>query len=209
MQNTDVLIVGGGPAGASCAWSLQRQGVDCLILDRQSFPRLKLCAGWVPPGVWDDLGIRADAYPYGLQEFSHLYVSIKGVRLAVPTLQYAIRRIEFDDWLLKRAAVPVELHHVRSIERLGSSYVVDDSYKANVIVGAGGTHCPVYRTFFSERYPRATEDLIVALEEEFAYPVSDPRCQLWFVEQGLPGYSWYVPKAKGYVNVGVGGKSQS
>jgi flavin-dependent dehydrogenase len=31
---------------------------------------------------------------------------------------------------------------------------------------------------------------------------------LWFLEDHLPGYSWYVPKANGYVNVGVGGKAE-
>lgn len=206
MRETDVLVVGGGPAGAACAWALKRQGIDCLILDRQLFPRVKLCAGWVPPGIWDDLKMQPDAYPHGLKEFTHLHVSIKGVSVAVPTRQYAIRRIEFDNWLLRRSEVPVEVHHVRAIERHDNGYIVDQTYKAQWLVGAGGTHCPVYRTFFSKRYPRVYDDLIVALEEEFAYPVKDQRCHLWFVEQGLPGYAWYVPKADGYVNVGVGGK---
>ncbi len=47
--------------------------------------------------------------------------------------------------------------------------------------------------------------LIIAKEEEFLYPVSDPRCHLWFFEDGLPGYAWYVPKSGGYLNVGIGG----
>ena len=45
------------------------------------------------------------------------------------------------------------------------------------------------------------------MEEEFLYPVSDPRCHLWFFENELPGYAWYVPKSGGYVNVGIGGKA--
>ncbi len=206
MRVTDVLIIGGGPAGAACAWTLKRHGVDCLILDRQTFPRVKLCAGWVPPGIWKDLMMSPEAYPHGLKEFKQLYVSVKGIRVAITTVQYAIRRIEFDNWMLKRAAVPVVVHHVRTIERGEDGYIVDQTYKAQCIVGAGGTHCPVYRTLFSQRSPRIYDDLIVSLEEEFPYSVQDQRCQLWFVEQGLPGYAWYVPKADGYVNVGVGGK---
>lgn len=206
MLTTDVLIVGGGPAGAACAWSLKRQGIDCLILDRQSFPRGKLCAGWVPPGVWRDLMLSPEDYPHGLTVFNHLYVSVKGINVAVPTLQYAIRRFEFDDWLLQRADVPVEVHHVRQIEKTKDGYIVDQAYKSHYIVGAGGTHCPVYRTFFSQSHPRSKDDLIVTLEEEFQYLIKDQRCQLWFVQAGLPGYAWYAPKAEGYVNVGVGGK---
>jgi len=46
----------------------------------------------------------------------------------------------------------------------------------------------------------------VPQEEEFRYDHTNQDCQLWFLENHLPGYSWYVPKANGYVNVGVGGK---
>ena len=206
MHLTDVIIVGGGPAGASCAWMLKKHGVDCLILDRQTFPRMKLCAGWVPPGVWRNLQIDPQKYPHGLNSFDHLHVSLKGISVAVPTMQYAIRRVEFDNWLLHRSEVPVELHHVRKIARESGNYIIDQTYQAPIIVGAGGTNCPVYRTLFSQKYPRSSEDLIVTLEEEFPYPIRDQRCQLWFMEQGLPGYAWYVPKAGGFVNVGVGGK---
>ena len=206
MRFADVIIVGGGPAGAACAGMLISHGVDCIILDRQAFPRTKLCAGWVPSGVWHDLMIDPQTYPHGLKVFSHLHVSLKGISVAVPTLQYAIRRVEFDNWLLQRSDAPVELHHVRTIEKHGGNYVVDQTYEAPVIIGAGGTHCPVYRTLFKKLLPRDDADLIVTLEEEFPYQTHDERCQLWFMEQGLPGYAWYVPKADGYVNVGVGGK---
>lgn len=40
-----VLIIGGGPAGSSCGITLQKAGVDCCIVDKAKFPRVKLCAG--------------------------------------------------------------------------------------------------------------------------------------------------------------------
>jgi flavin-dependent dehydrogenase len=206
MHSTEVIVVGGGPAGAACAWMLQKNGVDCIILDRQSFPRNKLCAGWITPAVWRDLMIDPDTYPHSLTEFDHLYVSLKGIHFSAPTRQYAIRRIEFDNWLLQHSGTPVKQHHVRSIVKRDNLYIVDETYQAPIIIGAGGTHCPVYRTLFREISPRNKSDLIVTLEEEFPYPVQDSRCQLWFMEQGLPGYGWYVPKTDDYVNVGVGGK---
>ena len=48
---TDVLIVGGGPAGAIAALVLARAGVDVTILDRAVFPRDKLCGDSVNPGA--------------------------------------------------------------------------------------------------------------------------------------------------------------
>jgi flavin-dependent dehydrogenase len=207
MRYTDVLIVGGGPAGAACAWRLRQRGVDCLILDRQRFPRGKLCAGWITPQVRRDLALVPADYPGGFTTYAGLVISIRGLKFWLPTRQHAIRRWEFDDWLLRRAGVPVHLHRVGAIARVGGAYVVAGTFVAKFLVGAGGTRCPVYRTLFQESAPRDSGSLIVTLEEEFAYPYTDPYCRLWFLEHGLPGYAWYVPKANGIVNVGIGGKA--
>ena len=51
MDRCDVLIVGGGPAGSTCAGKLRQAGVDVLVIDKQVFPRDKTCAGWVTPPV--------------------------------------------------------------------------------------------------------------------------------------------------------------
>ena len=45
----DVVVVGGGPAGAATTWALARNGVDVLILDRAHFPRPKPCAEYLSP----------------------------------------------------------------------------------------------------------------------------------------------------------------
>ena len=206
MQRTEVLIVGGGPAGAACAWRLRQQGVDCLILERRRFPRTKPCAGWITPQVVRDLDLDPAEYPGGFTTFAGLTISIRGFRFRLPTRQYAIVRREFDLWLLRRAGVPVEVHRVSTIVRVGGDYVVDGAFAGHYLVGAGGTHCPVYRTLFREASPRDGGSLVATLEEEFRYAHSDPRCQLWFLEHGLRGYGWYVPKTGGIVNVGIGGK---
>lgn len=49
MTDAQVLVVGGGPAGASTAWHLARAGVDVVILDRARFPRDKPCAEYLSP----------------------------------------------------------------------------------------------------------------------------------------------------------------
>ncbi len=47
--DAEVIVVGGGPAGASTACSLARAGVDVLVLDRAKFPRDKTCAEYLSP----------------------------------------------------------------------------------------------------------------------------------------------------------------
>lgn len=200
----DVIIVGGGPAGSTCAWKLLKQGVDCLLLDKQVFPRTKPCGGWLMPEVLEDLEIDAGEYPLSLMSFDRYHVHFKYLNLCLKSLQFAIQRYEFDNWLLERSAVPVIQHQVAHIKQDSGYYVIDDRYKCKYLIGAGGTNCPVYRTFFKSINPRARELQAVTLVEEFPYDCSDENLHLWFSINLLPGYAWYVPKCKGIVNVGIG-----
>lgn len=208
MRTCDVLIVGGGPAGSSAARQLRLAGADVLVLDKERFPRLKLCAGWITPDVVSDLSLDIAAYPHRFLTFERMHIHLKGLHLPVRCVQHSIRRVEFDAWLLERSGAPVEQHTVRTIRRESGLYVIDDAYRCRYLVGAGGTRCPVYRTFFRDANPRASDLQTVTLEHEFAYDWQDPDCHLWFFEKGLPGYSWYVPKANGWLNVGVGGMAE-
>ena len=202
----DIIIIGGGPAGSTCAWRLRRAGADVLVLDKKAFPRQKLCAGWIPPKVLRLLRINPHYYPHSLTRFDKLHFYIRGRHVAVPTRQYAIRRIEFDDWLLKRARVPVHQHNVVNIRKEADGFILDETYRCRVLVGAAGTACPVYRLFFKETTPRFSQFQITTHEQEFPYEWQDPNCYLWFFDNNLAGYSWYVPKSNGYLNIGIGAK---
>ena len=63
METCDALIVGGGPAGSSCAWKLQQHGMAVTVLDKALFPRDKVCAGWITPAVVASLEFDLDDYP--------------------------------------------------------------------------------------------------------------------------------------------------
>ncbi len=58
--DAEVIVVGGGPAGASTASALARAGVDVLVLDRATFPRDKICAEYLSPQasrILSDMGV--------------------------------------------------------------------------------------------------------------------------------------------------------
>ncbi len=207
MQDVDALIIGGGPAGSTCAWKLRQAGVDVIVLDRASFPRTKLCAGWITPEVVDDLEFDIDAYPHSFMSFDKLHFHFKHFEFAKKTTQHSIRRVEFDDFLLKRSGAPVHEHRVKTVEKQNDSYIVDGLYRCKYLIGAGGTRCPVYRELFHDLNPRARLLQIATLEREFAYDWDNEECHLWFFGDGLPGYAWYVPKANRHINVGLGGKA--
>lgn len=206
MVQADVIIVGGGPAGAACAAQLKKNGVDVRILDKKVFPRPKICAGWISPEIFDSLACSPETYPYPLTRIDRIHFHLFGVRMPVKTRQYAIRRFEFDNWLISRAEVPVHTHQVRKIRKNNSGFVIDDQFACRYLVGAGGTHCPVRRTFLDPLQIRADRSLISAVEKEFQGPCRVRECHIWYLDRGLPGYAWYMPKKGGWINIGIGGK---
>jgi flavin-dependent dehydrogenase len=208
LEEHEVIVVGGGPAGASAAWELIRNDRDCLVLDRETFPREKLCAGWITPEVLEDLEFEPADYPERFLTFETLRIAVKGLRFPFNSPQHSIRRFEFDRWLLERSGAPVALHNVKTIEADPDGYLIDGSYRAKYLIGAGGTRCPVFRTLFRDAHPRAKALQVVTQELEFPFDVPSRDCHLWFFRHGLPGYAWYVPKENGFVNVGIGGLSE-
>ncbi|MFO7749542.1 MAG: NAD(P)/FAD-dependent oxidoreductase [Desulfobacteraceae bacterium] len=206
MKRFDAAVVGAGPAGTACAGELMRLGVDTVILDREEFPRDKLCAGWITPEVMDDLGVAFRDYPGQITRFSRMYFHLYGISLPVKTRQYAIRRQEFDHWLLTGVKAPFYRHKVSRIKVKNGRYLIDGRFSIGYLVGAGGTNCPVYRQLFRASTPRLKKHLVVTMEKEYQTRFFEKNCHLWFFDNHLPGYAWYLPKAKGYLTMGIGGR---
>ena len=213
MDTCDVLIVGGGPAGSTCARALRRAGLDALVIDKARFPRDKICAGWITPHVVDRLELDLNDYRrrHTLQPITGFRVGIIG-RDAVCDVEYdrpvsyAIRRCEFDAYLLDAAGVPCRTGEaVTTIRRQGDRWIVNGHIETPMLVGAGGHRCPVAALVS----PREDVTAIVAAEEiEIAVPpdapdgVSGERPELYLAPD-LAGYGWCIRKSE-YVNVGFG-----
>ncbi len=207
MIHAQAIVVGAGPAGAAAAFELKQRSVHTLILEKALFPRTKLCAGWITPRVLDLLDLAPRDYPYTITGFDRLFFHLFGRTVAIKTRQYAIRRYEFDHWMVRRAGVKVYTHRVEHITRNNGRYTIDDAFTCDYLIGAGGTHCPVRKTFFNGGHPRSPKSLITAVEAEYRCNTRDRRCHIWFFHDRVPGYAWYLPKQGGYVNVGIGGKA--
>ena len=217
MQRVDVLVVGGGPAGSSCAWALRRRGVSVALLDRQRFPRDKVCAGWITPPVLEALEIAPEDYAKTgrvIQPIRGFAVSQRGGDVARAdcgaVVSYGIRRCEFDDYLLARSDAQLALGEALERPRRDAdgSWVVND-LRARWLVGAGGHFCPVARALGAR--PGATEPCtILAREIELELsPSQQARCDVapelpaLFFEPDLRGYGWVVRKGD-WLNVGLG-----
>lgn len=210
----DVIVVGGGPAGASAARHCARLGLETLIVDRAHFPRDKVCAGGLTTAALHELGL---PFPPELIEcqasrlrprFGREYLDISSDRPFV----YLISRTAFDQHLLWAArqsgadlregvmVTGVSLERDRAVVITG-----DRAYAARVVIGADGVHSKVARSFRGELGPWDT-GLCLAAD----LPMT-PEQRSGLLEDGIEvrygvpprGYGWVFPKTD-RVSVGVG-----
>jgi geranylgeranyl reductase family protein len=215
VEHCDALIVGGGPAGSSCAWQLHQHGMNVMVMDKSGFPRDKVCAGWITPAVVEVLQI--DTEDYARQ---HVLQSILAFRTGLidgreietrypKTVSYGIRRCELDNYLLQRSGAHLVLGEpLESLQRDGNQWIINDSISTPLVIGAGGHFCPVARHMGAKL--GAAEPAIFAKEIEFEMtPAQRDACrvrgdtpELYFCPD-LKGYGWCFRKGD-YLNIGLG-----
>jgi menaquinone-9 beta-reductase len=214
MDACECLIVGGGPAGAACAGALVRGGLETAILDKQKFPRDKVCGGWITPQVIEELEI--DLVDYSrhriLQPITGFRVGCMGDRVSEThypePVSYGIRRFEWDDYLVRRSGARLfEGVPFGSLQRSGDCWIVNGEIKARILIGAGGHFCPVARHL----NPGLAGEVVVAAQEA-EFQMTGPEQQSCAVQGETPelyfcrdlrGYGWCFRKGD-VLNVGLG-----
>jgi len=208
MDVYDALIVGGGPAGSTCARFLTLAGARVAVIDRARFPRVKLCSGWLSTPVWDALEIPPFDYPGASWEWQTCHVRYAEEDRAIACRGWFVRRYEFDDFLLRRSGADLHLgQSAGEIARDGDGLWSVGGLRARLLVGAGGTHCPVARLCAP---PRPMGPVGVQEHEFRADPAAVSRTRLGrdgepelLLHDDLSGYSWNVPKTD-WLNIGSG-----
>ncbi len=215
METCDVLIVGGGPAGSTCARRLRDAGLDVIVLDKCTFPRDKVCAGWITPAVVEELDLDLAHYRQGriCQEIQGFRTgSMQGPDVYTDfgkVVSYGIRRFEFDHYLLARADARLLLNTpVKTIERQDDQWLINGNISAPMLIGAGGHFCPVAhhlgaKVGKSERSVRAQEAEFRMTAQQLSMCTVDAQVPELFFYPDLSGYGWIFRKGE-YINIGVG-----
>lgn len=114
-EQFDVLIAGGGVAGASAGVRLAKQGLRVMIVERKTFPRPKLCGEFISPEClthFQELGVYEQMRAAGAREISEtVFYTPAGREVCVPSIWFGARsacalglsRAAMDWVLLKRA----------------------------------------------------------------------------------------------------------
>ena len=211
----DVAIVGSGPAGSSCAAFCANAGLRTLLLEREIFPREKVCGDCLNPACWPilrrlRLTERVRTLPHGLFDRVE-FIGIGGRVLAVPLpagdeAEIAIKRSLFDRLIMTRArelgAVISEGTTVTALARPGARKenweitAADKTFESRVLVAADGRNSTVAR--LCNLLPRGAKERI-ALQTHLPLP---PDFGNRVVLQFLPeGYSGQAPVGGGELNL--------
>lgn len=223
----DVIVVGAGPGGATCAWKAAEAGLRVLLLDRASaLPRYKPCGGGIPSSLaryvqgFEDPTIFADL------TVTHLRHSWKGkdpilaameTTLGNPAEVWMVQRPHFDRFLVERACqagatlrVGVKVTEVRhDTEAVTIISASGDMWRARHVVGADGAKGIVGARSglrLSRRYGIAREVEIPFEGGEDGnrwHPLLEKGAAYLDYGTVKNGYAWIFPK-RGFLSVGAG-----
>lgn len=230
-EHHDILVVGGGPAGAATGYWLASQGADVAVVERKLFPRDKTCGDGLTPRAVKQLT------DMGLAERLEVHHRYKGLRATghgmvlelewpshpvYPSHGYVVKRRDLDQMVADHAAKAGALVHQGTeavspvLERgfVRGAVVKDKTtgqsreIRARYLVVADGANSRFGRALGTSRdrgYPQG-----MAIRSYWESPL---HAEPWIESaldvrdrngNTLPGYGWIFPTGDGTVNVGVG-----
>ena len=201
MQLFDVAIVGGGPAGSSCAAFCAMAGLQSLVLDREKFPREKVCGDCLNPSCWPvlerlELVERVRDLPHSkLCSVEFISINGRGVTVDLPSGadgEISVKRSLFDDLLLRRAGdLGANIREQTTVTGLSRDdhWNIEtssgDSFQARLLIGADGRNSTV--AHLCNLLPRPARER-VALQAHIPLPRDfGNRIVLQFLREGYSG----------------------
>ncbi len=221
---TDVLVIGAGPAGSSAAKHAARGGADVLMIDRKSeIGSPKRCAEGVSKEGLKKLGIEPSPR-WIAKELSNVRlvapdgtdVKLNEETVKLPEAGYILERKVFDKHMAMDAAREGAKIMVKTLakdlkreddslvvtaERMGETFQI----KAKIVIGADGPESRIGR-FAGLKTAAKPKNMESAAQFEMGgVELEDPNSlEFYFGSVAPGGYAWIFPKGEDIANVGLG-----
>jgi len=236
---TEVLIVGAGPAGCATAFHLSKKQIPHILIDQASFPRDKICGdalsgkvvqelNRIDPTFIQEIELKSDSFlpSYGVQ-----FVAPNGNSVDIPFKTdlskiknapgYISPRIVFDNFLISKinqgSTTLLENTSLEKIENMNdgiSANLINHgdpiNIKAKLIVGADGERSIIARQLGN--YEPEDRHFCAGIRVYYKGVKNLHQhnfIELHFLPEFLPGYLWIFPLPNGRANVGAGMLSSS
>ena len=228
---TEVLVVGGGPAGAAAGFWLARLGHDVIVIERKKFPREKTCGdGLTPRAVKElgDMGLGDQLSQFHRYEGLRATAHGKALELKWPThpiypqYGYVVRRRELDMMVARNAqdAGAKLLEEHEAISPIVENDCVRGAMVTNKVDGSTIAIHAQYVIIADGANSRFGRAIGTSREKSWPYGTAirtywkSPRHDEPWIESALdvkdrngksmPGYGWIFPVGDGTINIGVG-----
>lgn len=232
MIHSPICIVGAGPAGAAAALRLAKDGQPCLVIDKATFPREKICGdGLTSKTVTQlrrldpDLFERFAAQPFverlgGIKIFANegkpisfaFNISENGSSTLLQGL--TAKRVDFDNFLVQEMKTKSSIQVIEGIsinryEKVADGYILYDAQDAarirtSLLIVADGAHSPFSRHVMGYMPEPRHYAASVRAYYSGVTPITDkPHWEAYFLPELGGGYMWIFSLANGDVNVGI------
>jgi geranylgeranyl reductase family protein len=231
MSNTyDIIIVGAGPAGTTAAHYASKNGLKVLMLDKDVFPRDKVCGDALSGksiGILRDMNLLEEvqnlpgafiqSIVFSSPNHDHFRIDLRNTSLKNIPKGFVIRRQIFDNFLFEKIkATDVEIREnfsvtdvlqtdgfvtgVRGKDRKTGEIL---EFNSKLLFGADGYNSIVSRKM--DLYEHDPDHWVVALRCYYKNVggLTD-QIELHYVDEVIPGYFWIFPIEDGYANIGIG-----
>jgi geranylgeranyl reductase family protein len=218
----DIAIIGAGPAGSTCALALRHSGLKIALIDKDSFPRDKVCGDAIGGRVKKVLNEIDPNLLTQLNSFPSKNIS-SGWKLFSPNGKiievnfvnpgYVSKRMDFDAWLFEKVSGQKNLSVVNSgvsniqPDENGIDIITDDGSTINskIVIGCDGAHSIVAKKMAGFKVDhRHYSAAVRAYYQNVEGTTSSEMLEIHLVKGFLPGYFWIFPLHDNLCNVGFG-----
>jgi len=218
----DIIIVGAGPAGCCSALSLQNSNLKIALLEKDEFPRHKICGDGVCDRSINTLRTISQKYydefmametPQAISKTDLVYKG-KHHTLNFKNFGYTCSRYEFDNFLfnlVKRDCTNINIIENTQIahsERSNSGVILTDSkgktYEAPIVIIGNGAKSKIAEQLSGQAWDKSKNGVAIRAYYKGVTNMNEDTIELHYKKEYFPGYLWIFPLKNGEANVGFG-----